>query len=40
MMKVICIVVTFNRKEMLKRCIDSLLDQTKKIDKILIVDNA
>ena len=40
MMKVICIVVTFNRKEMLKRCIDSLLNQTKKIDKILIVDNA
>lgn len=40
MMEVICIVVTFNRKKLLKRCIDSLLSQTKKIDKILIVDNA
>jgi rhamnopyranosyl-N-acetylglucosaminyl-diphospho-decaprenol beta-1,3/1,4-galactofuranosyltransferase len=39
-MEVICIVVTFNRKKLLKRCIDSLLSQTKKIDKILIVDNA
>lgn len=34
------VVVTFNRKNLLIECLDSLLNQTKKIDKIFIIDNA
>lgn len=37
---VIAIVVTFNRKELLKECIEALLKQNYKNCKILIVDNA
>jgi rhamnopyranosyl-N-acetylglucosaminyl-diphospho-decaprenol beta-1,3/1,4-galactofuranosyltransferase len=39
-MRIICVVVTFNRKQLLKKCIDSLLSQSLKIDRILVVDNA
>lgn len=39
-MSVICIVVTYNRKELLFKCLDSLMNQTLNIDKILVVDNA
>lgn len=38
-MKICTVVVTFNRYELLKECLDSLLNQTSKAD-ILIVDNA
>lgn len=34
------IVVTYNRKEKLEKCIDCLLNQTYSISKILIIDNA
>jgi len=34
------IVVTFNRKKMLKECIENLLKQTYKNQEILIIDNA
>lgn len=37
---ILAIVVTYNRKELLKKCIDHLLDQTIKDLDILIVDNA
>jgi rhamnopyranosyl-N-acetylglucosaminyl-diphospho-decaprenol beta-1,3/1,4-galactofuranosyltransferase len=37
--QVSAIVVTFNRKELLLRCIKALLKQTQKINTILIVDN-
>jgi GT2 family glycosyltransferase len=34
------IVVTFNRKALLRSCIESLITQSRKPDRILIVDNA
>ncbi len=34
------IVVTYNRKELLKQCLKALLTQTRLPDKILVVDNA
>ena len=39
MKKTVAIVVTYNRKELLKECIDALIQNAKGID-ILIVDNA
>lgn len=38
--KVIAIVVTYNRKELLKECVNALLNQEYKNCEILIVDNA
>lgn len=40
MKNIVCIVVTFNRKHLLLRCLNSLLDQSQKISKIIVVDNA
>lgn len=37
--KVCAVVVTYNRKELLIKCIQSLINQTKKIDAIYIIDN-
>src|SRR5215469_5963842 len=37
---VCAVVVTFNRKELLRRCLHSLLQQTRPLDCILVVDNA
>ncbi len=37
--KVDAVVVTYNRKELLKECIDAILKQTEMVDKIIIVDN-
>ncbi len=34
------VVVTFNRKELLKDCLKALTEQTRPLDAILIVDNA
>ena len=34
------VVVTYNRKEMLTECLDAILAQTAKVDKIVVVDNA
>ncbi len=39
MSKVVAVVVTYNRKLLLKECINSLLNQTKPLD-IIIIDNA
>lgn len=39
MQKSIAIVVTYNRKQLLSECIDALRNQTKSLDKILIVNN-
>ena len=34
------VVVTYNRKQMLVECVEALLNQTIKPDKILVLDNA
>ncbi|MBP3041814.1 glycosyltransferase family 2 protein [Bacillaceae bacterium Marseille-Q3522] len=39
MVKTCAVIVTYNRKEMLKECIDSLLQQTLSLNGILIVNN-
>lgn len=38
--KVIAVVVTYNRKELLKECIEALLNQDYKNCQVLIIDNA
>lgn len=40
MSKVSCIVVTFNKVELLKENIEALLNQTEKIETIMVIDNA
>ena len=37
--KVTAILVTFNRKHLVKNCLNSLLEQSKCLDEIIIVDN-
>lgn len=37
--KIAAVVVTFNRLELLKKCIHSLEQQTKKLDAIIVVNN-
>jgi rhamnopyranosyl-N-acetylglucosaminyl-diphospho-decaprenol beta-1,3/1,4-galactofuranosyltransferase len=39
MEKVIAIVVTYNRQKLLAECITALRNQTRKIDKILVINN-
>src|SRR4029079_18265248 len=36
---VCAIIVTFNRVKLLERCVNALLTQTRRPDKILVVDN-
>ena len=38
--KICAIIVTYNRKYLLIKCIDSVIKQTKKINSIIIIDNA
>ncbi len=38
--KVAAVVVTYNRKELLKECLDALLAQTYPVDSIILIDNA
>ena len=38
--KVAAVVVTYNRKELLRECLDALLNQTCPLDSIIIIDNA
>ena len=37
--KVIAVVVTYNRQFLLAQCISALKNQTRKIDKILVINN-
>jgi rhamnopyranosyl-N-acetylglucosaminyl-diphospho-decaprenol beta-1,3/1,4-galactofuranosyltransferase len=37
--KIASIVVTFNRKDMILKCLNAILNETKKVDHIFIVDN-
>ncbi len=36
---IICLVVTFNRCNYLKKCLKGLVDQTKPLDLVIVVDN-
>jgi rhamnopyranosyl-N-acetylglucosaminyl-diphospho-decaprenol beta-1,3/1,4-galactofuranosyltransferase len=36
---VVAVVVTFNRKRLLRRCLDALLSQKEKLSKVIIIDN-
>lgn len=38
-MNIIAVVVTYNRKVLLKECIDAILNQTKPITKLIVIDN-
>lgn len=38
--KIAAVVVTWNRMELLRRCLNALLNQTTPIDKIIVVNNA
>ncbi len=38
-MKICAVVVTFKRKQMLLECLNGLLNQTTKLDKIFVIDN-
>lgn len=41
MTKSICaVIVTYNRKDLLRECLEAVLNQTQKIDKIIVVNNA
>ena len=39
-MKTCAIVVTFNRKDLLRSCLRALIGQTRSLDEIILVDNA
>jgi rhamnopyranosyl-N-acetylglucosaminyl-diphospho-decaprenol beta-1,3/1,4-galactofuranosyltransferase len=39
MEKIIAVVVTYNRQALLKECISALRNQTRKIDRILVINN-
>lgn len=38
--KIVAVVVTYNRKELLLECLDSIFRQTIPIDKLILIDNA
>jgi len=38
--KIAAVVVTYNRLELLKQCIDSIKNQTRKPDEIIVVNNS
>jgi len=38
-MKIICVIVTYNRLPLLKMAITAVLNQTRPVDKIIVVDN-
>lgn len=39
MFKTACIIVTFNKLSLFKECLQSVMNQSKKVDLILVVDN-
>ncbi|MDE3214199.1 MAG: glycosyltransferase family 2 protein [Bacteroidota bacterium] len=39
MEKILAVVVTYNRRELLSQCIHALKEQTRKIDRILVINN-
>lgn len=39
-LKVAAVIVTFNREKLLENCLISLLNQTRPLDEIIVIDNA
>lgn len=39
-MKIIAVVVTYNRKKLLVECLEAIQSQSYKVDKIILIDNA
>jgi len=39
-MKIAAVVVTYNRKVLLQECLDAILNQTEKVDLLVVIDNA
>ena len=39
-MKIAAVVVTYNRLELLKKCVSALRNQTRKLDEIIVVNNS
>jgi len=39
-LRIAAVVVTYNRKELLKECLQALLTQTRPLDEIIVIDNA
>lgn len=39
MPKIVAVVLTFNRKDLLQRCLDAITKQTCRCDKIIVIDN-
>ena len=40
MSKVVAVVLTYNRKDLLKRCLEAIYSQTRTCDEIIVIDNA
>lgn len=40
MAKVFAVILTFNRKDLLKRCLDAVYAQTRACDGVIVIDNA
>lgn len=38
--KIVAIVVTYNRKKLLKECLEAIYTQTVRIDTLILIDNA
>ncbi len=39
-MKIAAVIVTYNRFELLKECVESLRNQTRKLDEIIVINNS
>jgi dTDP-4-dehydrorhamnose reductase len=40
MHKVFAVILTYNRKDLLKRCLDAVYSQTRSCDRVIVIDNA
>lgn len=40
MHKVFAVILTYNRKELLKRCLDAVYSQCRSCDRVIVIDNA
>lgn len=40
MQRIFAVILTYNRKELLKRCLDAIYSQTRPCDGVIVIDNA